>query len=731
MITLDFETYSEAGCVWSESSGSWIGPPGAPKNKKGLSVVGAYVYATHPSTEVLLLAYDIPMVGAFQWVPGMPAPHLLLEAAERGELLEAHNAMFERLIWTFVCARVFGWPVPNPWQWRCSLARCRAWNLPPSLASAGEVLRLPIQKQENGAALIRHFCGPLKPTRGNPFMRNWLGTDQKSVEFRQYNRTDVEAEKAISASVPELSPQELAFWQMDQEINFRGVQIDLEGVEALIRVIEAAYQKHEPRLFTLTGGQVQKATEVERLLGWLHGLGVHLDDLSEETVDEALEGPLPDSARAALEIRALIGSASVKKLYALRLQTGPDGRAHGLFNYHGARTGRTTGNGPQPTNLPNSGPECHTCQRCATVFDSSRFHCPACGDVAPPPSKAEEWSAEHAASAIGLAHSSGLPGIESCFASPLRAVAGCLRGMFIAGPGKELISADYTAIEAVGLAALAGEEWRLEVFRTHGKIYEASAASIKGLKLEELLEYKKQHGKHHPLRKMGKVAELASGYGGWVGSWLAFGAGEFLSEEEIKAGVLAWRAASPNIVEFWGGQTRRHYGERVPELYGVEGHFIAAMLNPGAYYEFRGIGFQMRAGVMYIRLLSGRELAYHRPRLLASDRRAGEYAIQFEGYNTNPKTGPVGWITMDTYGPRLTENIVQATCRDIQWHGMLNLERNGYPIVLHVYDEDVSEVPAGFGSEAEYCRIMEDLPQWAAGWPIKAAGAWRGKRYRK
>jgi hypothetical protein len=218
-----------------------------------------------------------------------------------------------------------------------------------------------------------------------------------------------------------------------------------------------------------------------------------------------------------------------------------------------------------------------------------------------------------------------------------------------------------------------------------------------------------------------------SGYQGWVGSWKAFGADEFLSEAEMKEAILAWRAASPAIVELWGGQERNWQ----PEYYGVEGAFVQAILYSGLECRTHGMSFQMRGDALFLRLLSGRELTYHRPRLAPSTRRPGTYSISYEGWNSNPKNGPQGWQRMETWGGRLVENINQAQCRDIQWHGVQALERAGYPIVLHVYDEDVAEVPEGFGSVEEFERIMGDLPEWCADWPIKAAGGWRGKRYRK
>jgi DNA polymerase len=503
---------------------------------------------------------------------------------------------------------------------------------------------------------------------------------------------------------------------------------------------------------------------------WLCTLGVGMSSLDEEAVDERLKEDdkacaanaspngvrddfqvraLPDAARRALEIRKLVGSAAVKKVYSMRLQMTSAGRLHDLFTFYGARTGRTTGNGPQPTNLPNSGPEVMRCG-CGKHYGVHLKACPWCAFPAPPNRKPVEWNEDAVEDALQVIAARDLRTVEYFFGSALAVVSGCLRGLFCAAPGHDLIVSDYSAIEAVVLAMIAGEQWRIDVFRTHGKIYEQSAAKISGTSFEDFMKaagytpeelaapdwYTRKPaaptGRHHPLRKtIGKVAELASGYQGWIGSWKAFGADEFMTDEEMKDAILAWREASPAIVEFWGGQSKRRNGWNQPELFGVEGMFIAAIQAPGVQFEFRGFKFLYAHDILHLTLLSGRDLHYHRPRLRPSDKRSGEVSISYEGNNTNPKNGPVGFIRMDTWGGRLTENIVQATARDLQWFGMLGLERAGYPIVLHVYDEDVAEVPEGFGQVQEFEKIMATMPAWAQGWPIKASGGFRSKRYRK
>ena len=724
---LDFETYSEAGFVWDTSRQRWGCLPRASAGKKGLYVVGSARYAEHWTTEVLSIAYDLKDGrGRRVWRPGDPAPADLFDHIACGRLLEAWNVAFERGIWDHVCVPRLGWPAVPPHQWRCAMAKARAHALPGSLDKAGEVLGVGAQKDPRGKRLLDRFSVPRNPTRGDPRLRLHPEDDPDGPALYAYNMQDIAAEAEISSLTPDLPPDELEWWLTDQAINDRGVAIDTDAVNACIAIVEAALLRYDGELRMVTGGAVEAASQVARLTAWLHTQGAHLDSLEEEAVTAALAGALPPAARRALEIRALVGSASVKKLFAMANQVCADGRLRGLYTYHGARTGRTIGAGPQPTNLPAGGPETRTCPACGH-HSRGGVTCPWCGcDVSGVPERA--WGHAAVEDALAVVRHGSLDLLEMYFREALPTISGCLRGMFVARPGYDLLCSDYSAIEAVTLAGLAGEEWRREVFRTHGKIYEMSASKITGVPFEEFLRHKKETGEHHPLRKkVGKIAELASGFGGWVNAWKAFGADEFFTDEEIKSAILGWRLASPSIPEFWGGQTRNWQ----PQLFGVEGCFISAMMRPGQEFGYRGITYVMRGDAVYCRLLSGRLLTYHRPRLAPSDRRAGEQSISYEGWNTNPKNGPVGWIRMNTFGGRLTENIVQATARDIQVHGLIALERAGYPIVLHVYDEDVAEVPEGWGTIEEMEQIMSTVPSWAAGWPVRAAGGWRGKRYRK
>jgi DNA polymerase len=406
---IDFETYSEAGYVWDAPAGKWRCLPNAAQGKKGLPIVGAAVYAMHPSTEVLSFAYDLKDgTGSHHWRPGLPNPANLFAWIARGGLLEAHYSGFEHWIWNYVCTRRYGWPWLPQAQLRDSGAKARAHCLPSSLGKLGAVLGIENQKDTDGARLLKKFSMPRDPTKTDPRLRIvpvpdaekalWetlpaIGVKkiprviaaaradaEDTLRLYAYNTRDIVAEGEASALIPDIEGEELDYFLVDQAINYRGVAIDLPGVEACCSIIDQALERYNAELYALTGGQVARASEIARLTGWLGTLGIYLDSLDEDAVDAALKRTdLPAIARRALQIRATVGSASVKKVYSMRNRVSPLGRLHDLYNYHGARTGRATGDGPQPTNLPNSGPDVWACE-CGAYFGLHRIACPECGE---------------------------------------------------------------------------------------------------------------------------------------------------------------------------------------------------------------------------------------------------------------------------------------------------------------------------------------------------------------
>jgi DNA polymerase len=783
----DFETYSPAGFIWNGEEQKWEGPPGAAQGKKGLPVVGAQVYTADPGFEILSMAYDLKDgYGRRLWRRG-PLPHDLFEHINNGGLLEAWNVSFERWVWENYCVPRLGWPAIHPSQYRCAMAKARAHALPGALAKAGEVLDLEVQKDADGTRLLDEFSIPQRPTKTDPRKRHRLvwtqedinrewaerqhlattkGQQKKladailtehadTIKLGAYNLTDIASEAEASSVIPDLSPAELAYWQDDQTINKRGVQIDLATVECCIAIIEQAQQRYGEELRALTGCL---PTELAQLKGWLHAQGVHLDSMDEEAVTDALTWNLPDVARRALEIRAAVGSASVKKVFAMRNQVSLAGRLHDLYAFHAARTGRPTGNGPQPTNLPKAGPNVYRCGwhkgkpldggGCGRHHGAHTMYCHWCGKFTlRGPNQSAEWSPDAMMDAIEAISHCSLDWLEVLFGDAMLTLAGCLRGLFIAKPGHELISSDFTAIEGVVIACLAGEQWRIDAYANDEPMYLLSAERMYGTPVAEMKAYAKANGQHHPLRQKGKFGELGLGFGGWVNALRNLGAEG--TEGELKEMVLNWRAASPAIEWLWGGQKkgpadviRRAPGadrwDKRTEYFGLEGMAVSAVLNPGTEYPVArldgtptGISYLMRGDALYCRVPSGGLITYHRPRLQQAAQDWRGLALSFEGWNTNPKAGPLGWVRMGTYSGKLAENVTQKSARDIQMPAIRRCEAAGYPVVMHTYDEIVAEVPIGAGSVEHMESLMTEPLPWTAGWPIKAAGGWRGARYRK
>lgn len=751
--SLDWETYSEAGYLWDVPARKWLCLPNAPQGRKGLKVVGLDVYANHPSTDILCLAYDLKDGrGRRRWRPGQPLPLDLWMHAMNGGLLSAWNSGFELRIWNCVATRRYGFPPLNPLQMRCDMAKARAFALPGGLEETGDVLELNIRKDKDGARLLDKFSVPRQPTKKDP--RTRIRPEDDPADFERlvaYNDTDVASEDEAALRIPDLSPVELQHWQNDQAINQRGVAIDLAGVDACIAIVTAAIAKYTQELQDLTGGI--KPTELEQLKGWLHARGVHVESLDEENVDELLKKlPRGSAERRAIEIRAAVGSASVKKVFAMRHRVGPDGRLRDMYIFHGARTGRPTGEGAQPTNMPKAGPDVYRCGwqgkvqlpggGCGRWHGAHTMRCPWCGaSTLRGPKAAAEWSPPAMKDALAVIMSRSLELVEYYFGDAMHTVAGVLRGLYVAAEGCELVSSDFTAIEGVVIACLAGEKWRIDAYANDEPMYLLSAERSYGVPVAEMQAYAKQHGHHHPLRQKGKIGELALGFGGWIGALRSMGADG--PDEDLKDQVLKWRAASPAVVEFWGGQSRGKPwdGSHRRELFGLEGMIVAAIQNPGTEYPvrrldgtFTGVSYLMRGDVLYCRVPDGGYITYHRPRLSPSRRPYAapwELSITYEGWNSNPKMGPPGWQTLSLYAGKAAENVVQKVARDIQMGAINRCERASLPVVLHTYDEIVGEVLRGSCTVQRLEGLMCDVQPWARGWPIKAAGGWVDDRYQK
>lgn len=750
---MDFEGYSAAGFEWDAVSGKFKPPVGA--TKKGLPAIGAARYAEHDSTEVLCLAYDLKDgTGRKMWLPGMPLPADLLAHLAQFDpsappsyhqpgLIESHNSMFEFRIWTKVLHERWGWPPIHLGQMRCSMSKARAYSLPGALGNLAEVLRVEIGKDKDGKKQLERFSWPRNPTKGDARTRITCAEDpENAAKLYSYCDQDIVAEAGCSVRLPDLIPQELDYWLADQRCNWRGVGVDLESVQACIAVLDQAHSKYNAELFQLTGGTVARASEIGKLQEWVSDrTGYRMKSGDSEAVEAAMAAidPFETDVQRALEIRNLIGSAAVKKVYAMARMATADSRLCDLFNYHGARTGRDTHADVQPGNLPKSGPKIRWCGDvgCGKPYALANEACPWCGASSAFSELREKgtWDADAVEDALHIMRFRSLELVEYFFGDAVLTISGCVRSLLCAGLGKELLCSDYSAIEAVVLAVLAGEQWRIDAFHRGESIYYHGAAGVTGKPYQFYVDYKKEHGSEHPDRnKIGKVAELALGFMGWVGAWRNFDKTDNFTDDEVKDLINKWRAASPMLAECAGGQVRgKPWRPDKFENYGYEGMFLNAVLYPGQAFTYRGIEFQVLNDILFVKLLSGRRLTYHSPRAERTERFQGvqTYALSYMTWNSNPGMGPLGWTRMETYAGRLVENIVQATARDLMAAAVVRLEANGYPVVMRVHDEIVSEVDEGYGSEAEFESLMAQLPDWAAGWPVRCGGTYRAKRYKK
>ncbi|MBL4769520.1 MAG: hypothetical protein JKY94_17740 [Rhodobacteraceae bacterium] len=720
-VGIDFETYSEAGFYYDEVTRKW---KGISPNVKGLQAVGGWAYSEHPSTEIICLRYDIGN-GVQGWRPGDPPPLDLFDYLARGGIATAFNSFFEYAIWTNVAFVKYGWPRISLASLRCTAARARAFSLPDGLDNVTKVLGTAA-KDMVGNKIMLQISMPRSPTKDDPRLRfNAVEDADKYNRTYEYCGDDVLAEGGVAAVCPPLPAAELEIWQYDQIINVRGVQIDTKALADCIEVARLAFAQYTEELSTLTYGEVTSVSQSQRLQAFLGRAGVNMPDMQAETVEVALEHePQGTLAHRVLEIRALIGSASIKKLAAIKNRLGRDGRLRDLFVYAGAtRTSRWAGRGPQPQNLPNKSPKITKCHSCGIPYWVKLPYCPACCSTA---QAATQWGPEAITLALKHIATRDLGFIEKYWGNAVLLVIGVIRSLFVAKPGHRLIGADFSAIEAVVLAWLAGEEWRMEVFRTHGKIYEMSASLITGTPFDEMIAYKEETGVDHPLRKtVGKVAELASGYRGGIGAWKQFGADKFMNDEEIENSVAKWRAASPSIVDLWDG---------------AEEAAKSAINQPGFLFNYKKIGYfvqthPMVGDVLHCVLPSGRHLHYFWPTIEMSlmpwEDRDGNPVyrpnICFYGWDSKFKR----WDQIRTHGGKLTENFTQAVARDIQADAIVNAEKAGYPVVLHVHDEAVAEVPIGSGHSVDgLCEVMSRRPWWGQDLPLRAAG-WEGLFYRK
>ncbi|MGN0472237.1 MAG: DNA polymerase [Lachnospiraceae bacterium] len=626
---------------------------------------GLYRYVQSPDFEILLFAYsyDYEPVRIVDIACGERIPESVIDDLNNPSVKKtAHNAAFE-----IYCLSQFY--ATQIYQWHCTMVHSLYCGFPASLDAVGKAMGFTEDKRKMGIgkSLIRYFCMPCAPSRTNGGRtRNLPAHDpEKWNLFKEYCCRDVETEMEIDkrlASHP-FPESEHRNWVLDQLINQTGVALDTDIINGALTIMDRVNDELTEKAKEITG--LDNPNSVSQLKEWVQrNSDIEIESLNKATVSEILaEKDGKELVKEALRIRRELGKTSVKKYETMRGCLCADGRIRGLLQFYGAnRTGRFAGRLVQVQNLPRNYIE---------NLDTAR----------------------------DLVKRTQTEAIRCVYGSVSDTLSQLIRTAFIPGPGNRFIVADFSAIEARVLAWLAGEQWRLDIFRTTGKIYEASASTMFGVPVERIAKGNPEYA----LRSKGKVAELALGYQGSAGALINMGAlGMGLTEEELPDIVNRWRKSSPRIVDFW----------RQAEQYA-----LAAVKLGVSNTMPCGVTFHRDEDYLLIRLPSGRDLFYYRPEIRVND--LGREAIHFFG--TDQKTGK--WRLISTYGGKLTENIVQAVARDLLCNAMMNLFYAGYRINFHVHDEVILEVPEESGKNLEEAiRLMCTLPAWAEGLPLNAAG---------
>lgn len=628
---------------------------------------GAYRYADSPNFEILLFAYayDDEPVTVIDVAQREGWPTQVLDDILSSDITKvAHNAAFER-----ICLSKFLNTHLDPKAWHCTMVHALSLGFPASLADVGKALNLGEDKQKMavGKRLITYFCKPCKPTMANgQRTRNYPHHDPEKWDlFKEYNRQDVVTEQAIYDKLMKfpLPESERILYCLDQSINDYGIGVDTDLMDNVIGYSETYEAQMRKECEELTGGI--NVHSIVQLKQWLtEQEGRQIDSLTKDDVDQLLKLDLKPSSKRILELRQETGKTSVKKYEAFERSICSDGRIHGAFQFYGAgRTGRWAGRLIQPQNFPRN------------AFEDIA--------LARQMVKDRKWEE-----------------IEMLYGSMNDVFSTLIRTLIVPPQGMTFAIADYSAIEARVVAWMADEKWRQDVFANGGDIYCMSATQMFGVPVEK-------HGQNSHLRKKGKVAELACGYGGGVGALRKMGGEQMgLTEKEMDDIVKKWRRSSPHVVKLW-----RELGDAAIEA-------IDTRLRVKCRH---GVSFKYAKGILFMTLPSGRSLAYVQPRFDGRE-------LTYMGMNQTTRK----WERTKTWGGKLTENLIQAIARDCLAESMTKIQQAGYHIVMHVHDEVIVEVPE---DDAEgHLKRIEDLMgepiEWAPGLLLTADG-FTSEYYRK
>ena len=636
-----------------------------------LNKSGVYRYTESPAFEILLFGFarDNDPVTVLDLTAGDTVPKDVLDALTDETVTKwAFNASFERICLSaylrkYYPERFVTYSIPedsvrnylDPASWRCSMIWSAYLGLPLSLKGVGEALDLEEQKMAEGKELLRYFCTPCKPTKANGGRTRNLPSDapDKWEVFKKYNRRDVEVEMSIKKHLRNFPVPESVWeeYHIDQEINDRGILVDLEMAEQAIAIDSRSRASLTEKLKKLTG--LSNPNSVVQMKDWLSAHGLKTDTLGKKAVASLLE-TAPDDLKEVLKLRQQIAKSSVKKYQAMQNAACRDHRARGMFQFYGAnRSGRFSGRLIQLQNLPQN-------------------HMP---DLA---------------EARALVKNGDYDSLDLLYDSVPNVLSELIRTAFIPRPGMKFIVSDFSSIEARVLAYLSGEQHTMDSFARGEDIYCATASAMFHKPVVK-------HGINGELRQKGKIAVLACGYGGSVGALKAMGALDMgLQEGELQPIVDAWRAANPHITKFWWDVDRA----------------VKEVIRTKGTREVRGIRFFYKSQLLFIHLPSGRDLAYVKP-MIQPNQYGGE-SITYMGIGSTKK-----WERIESYGPKIVENITQAISRDILCYAMRTLSHCF--ICAHVHDELIIECGMDVSVDA-VCEQMGRTPPWAPGLLLRADG---------
>ena len=623
----------------------------------------------HPIFDILLFAYSIDEqpVQVVDMANGEEIPeNVLVALVDENVIKRAFNVNFERVCLSKYLRKNYpqyfqSYSIDedtvgdflNPESWHCSMIHARTLGLPSSLAEVGKVLGIEQQKMTEGKALVKFFCVPYDTVDGVPQFHNPKDYPDKWEIFKAYNKRDVGAELEIDRRLSRFPVPDFLWkeFYLDQEINDRGILVDMQLADKAINLDAKAKEELTAEVQKLTG--VENPNSVYQLLDWLETQGYKSDSLGKTQVLELIK-TAKEPVKSVLQMRLQLSKSSVKKYTAMKNTACSDNRARGMFSFYGAsRTGRWAGRNVQLQNLPQN-------------------HLP---DL----TEARE-----------LVKYSSFEDIQMLYDDVPDTLSQLIRTAFIPRQGMKFIVADFSAIEARVIAWLAGEEWRMKAFANGEDIYCASASKMFGVPVVK-------HGENGHLRQKGKISELACGFGGSVGAMKAMGADSLgLSDTELKQIVTDWREASPHITELWWAVNRA----------------VKKAIKGKTATKTHGLLFSYEAGFLFIRLPSGRRLAYAKP-YIGKNKFGGE-SVTYMGINAQKK-----WDRLESYGPKFVENCVQGIARDLLMYSMQTLSQ--YFIVGHIHDEMIIECPKDTKLD-EICQQMARTPDWAKGLLLRADG---------